>query len=70
MLRVSQKILNYMRRNRNFRVGDVMVITDVSPSTLRRLLCTLSEGGHLRITKPSPRFREREYLLLDEKVIL
>jgi DeoR/GlpR family transcriptional regulator of sugar metabolism len=64
--KMQAKAWNYMRRNRRFRIGDIMVITDISKSTLRRLLRKLIDNGQLTVAFPSRIFKDREYLLLND----
>ncbi|MCK9372602.1 MAG: hypothetical protein M0P91_05350 [Sulfuricurvum sp.] len=53
-----------MRRNRAFRVGDVMMILDVDKSFLMPIFRVLELAGYLELENGSETFGDRHYKLL------
>jgi len=44
----NQKVWNYMRRNRTFRIIDVMIITGISYETLKNIIWNLRAVGYIK----------------------
>ncbi len=62
---LQQRMWNYMRRNPNFRVGDISLVLDVKRTTLARYISALHRAQYLKKVSPrSVRFEETEYTLL------
>lgn len=47
----NQKVWNYMRRNRNFRITDVLIITGISYSALKNIIWSLRNVGYIKEIK-------------------
>lgn len=58
------KAWQYMRRNKHFRVGDVMMITDIKEQNLRVFLRGLLRSGHIKKAGNQTSFREKIYALI------
>ncbi|PLY08380.1 MAG: hypothetical protein C0625_01980 [Arcobacter sp.] len=59
-----QTIWNYMRRNRHFRMGDVMMVCDVSLGYLQKYIKVLEETEYIIHTNKNKRpYSNREYTL-------
>jgi len=57
----KQKVWTFMRRNRQFRVGDVMMILDVSKGFLMPIFRALELAGYLELETSSDNFNARHY---------
>lgn len=60
----TQTIWNYIRRNPNFRVSEVMIVCDVSIEYLRRFLNALEQAGYLKFSGKTKLYSSKEYRLL------
>ncbi len=59
-----QQAWEYMRRNRNFRVGDILLILDISEQMLGLMLRQLMQAGYLKKIKSERTFRDKQFKLL------
>lgn len=59
-----QQIWNYIRRNRHFRVGDVMMICEVNYDYMQKFLRFLQNAGYIRLETKSHPYSDRRYTLL------
>jgi hypothetical protein len=59
----SQRVWNYIRRNKNFTVEDVLILVDIEQKYLMRFLGTLVKMKYLVCSKKK-RIREREYRVI------
>lgn len=59
-----QKAWSYMRRNQNFRIGDILAILELSEGSLKLLVRQLHQTGYLMQVGISRDFRERQYRLV------
>lgn len=53
---LRQMIWNYMRRNRVFVIGDLMVITDAKYKYIREMMSTYEKAGYIKIIKKESSF--------------
>jgi len=44
---IKQRVWNYMRRNRMFRVKDIVAIMELKESTIRYIICNLEAAGYV-----------------------
>lgn len=58
-----QTVWNYMRRNRNFRAGDVLRICKISKDYFQTYLRSLMKAGYVEFTGKSNPFTNRQYKL-------
>jgi predicted transcriptional regulator len=61
---IIQSVWNYMRRNRNFRIGDLLMICGIKHSYLQRYVRFLELAEYVKRTSGSKPYSNREYLLL------
>jgi len=61
---VIQSVWNYIRRNRNFRIGDLIMICGIKHQYLQRYIRFLELAEYLKRTSGSKPYSNREYLLL------
>lgn len=59
-----QSIWNYIRRNRQFRVGDVMIICEVNYDYMQKFLRFLQNAGYIRHENKALPYSDRRYTLL------
>lgn len=59
----KQKIWAFMRRNRQFRVGDLMMILDVDQDFLMPIFRALELCGYMQLEAGTDTFRDRIYRL-------
>lgn len=59
-----QKMWNYLRRNRNFRFGDVMIICDIGFLYLKHVLKSLERSGYVKIVEKTKPYSNRRYTLV------
>ena len=50
-----------MGRNRIFRVGDPMVVLDMSQNTIKSIIWTYTQIGYIRLIKKTKKFEDRTY---------
>ncbi len=62
----KQKVWQFMRRNRAFRVGDLMVILEVKREFLKPLFWHLEEAGYLKLLQNDKDYKERIYQLVQD----
>lgn len=62
----KQKVWEYLRRNRSFRVGDVMALVNATQRYLKPLLWHLEKAGYLRLSSDADNYRERIYTMLKD----
>jgi len=60
----KQKVWQYIRRNRTFRVGDLMVVLDLKKQFLKPLFWHLREAGYLKLIEEPKEYRDRIYRLV------
>jgi len=60
----KQKVWDFMRRNRAFRAGDVMMILDVDKHFLMPIFRAFELAGYLELESGSETFNDRHYKLL------
>ncbi len=61
----TQKMWNFMRRNRNFRVADLMMIVDdIDKTYFAAYLNALKKAKYLQVTKKAVAVKDREYRLI------
>jgi len=44
---IKQRVWNYMRRNRMFRVKDIVAIMELKENTIRYIICNLEAAGYV-----------------------
>lgn len=59
-----QKTWNYMRRNKVFRIGDILTVLEVSEEGLKELIRQLNHVGYIKIVSKAKKFRDRKYKLI------
>lgn len=66
---VSKKQLawGYMRRNRTFHVGDLLMIIPMSNTMIRRVISGLVNQNLLRKENKSREMKERIYTLIEDR---
>lgn len=64
--RTSQKegVWRYMRRNRTFRVGDLLIVSSLAVDTLKPLLWHLHKSGYLELRNNEGKYTDRVYTLI------
>lgn len=62
----KQQMWGYMRRNRSFRVGDVMAVLELSMKFCKQTLWYLSETGYVRLENDAKRYEDRIYTLIND----
>lgn len=62
----KQQIWEFMRRNRQFRVGDLMMILEVKPQFLMNIIHSFELCGYVRLVTGSELFRDRIFLLKND----
>ncbi|MDD3465994.1 MAG: ArsR family transcriptional regulator [Campylobacterales bacterium] len=62
----KNQMWGYMRRNRSFRVGDVMSILDLSLAFCKQTLWYLSETGYVRLENDVKTYKDRIYTLVND----
>jgi len=60
----KQNVWAYMRRNRTFRVGDIMMLLELTQRYLKPILWHLEKAGYLTLTQDSGEYRDRIYTLV------
>ena len=60
---VKQKVWEYIRRNKRFRVGDLIIIFDLKLSYAKWLIWNFSKAGVIELIQDNKRFTERFYRL-------
>ncbi len=60
----------YMRRNRTFRVGDVMSITEIKVMNIKGFLYLLEKNGYIKRANKTRTFIDRIYVLLKDSGVL
>ena len=66
---LRQKVWNYMRRNRNFVIGDIMAITGIGYPNLRDMLKNYELAGYVKpISKEKPLTSNRYKLIKNSGV--
>lgn len=60
----KQVVWEYMRRNRQFRVGELMMVAEVGKEFLLPIFRALELAGYLALDESSDNFNERHYRLL------
>ena len=63
-IKKRQSIWNYIRRNRQFRVGDVMMICEVNYSYMQKFLRFLQKAEYIRHDNEYKPYTNRRYTLL------
>lgn len=66
----KQKVWGFMRRNRQFRAGDIMMILDVNSDFLLPIFRVLELAGYLELESGSQTFKDRHYKLVKDTGIL
>lgn len=61
---IRQKVWNYIRRNRTFRFGDVMAITEVTHSYLNNMLRPLKAIGYVKEIKREKPYSSTQFVLI------
>ena len=59
-----QKAWDYMRRNRTFRVGDLLVVLEISEGSLKSLVRQLSQAKYIVKSNRVQSFRDKEFRLV------
>ena len=59
-----QKAWDYMRRNRCFRIGDILVVLEISEGSLKSLVRQLSQAQYLVKSKSVQKFKDKEFRLV------
>lgn len=62
----KQKVWQYIRRNRTFRVGDLMVVLELNKQFLKPLFWHLQNAGYLRLIEDAKEYRDRIYQLIKD----
>jgi len=62
----KQQIWEFMRRNRQFRVGDLMMILELKPQFLMNIIHSFELCGYLKLVSGSELFRDRIFLLKND----
>ncbi len=63
-IRPRQTVWNYMRRNRQFRVGDIMMICEISQGYLQNFTKSLERAGYIKHENSYKPYSNRRYTLL------
>lgn len=63
----KQLAWGYMRRNRTFRVGDILIIVPMSTEMMRQLLFRLNAKELIRLENKAKKMKDRVYTLLEDK---
>lgn len=63
---LKQKIWNYMRRNKRFRVGDIMMILEVRDGTIRPLMWALESAKYIRLENEAKEYKDRTYTFIKD----
>ncbi len=63
---LKQKIWNYMRRNKRFRVGDIMMILEVRAGTIRPLMWALKSAQYIRLENEAQEYKDRIYTFIKD----
>lgn len=61
---IRQKVWNYIRRNRTFRFGDVIVITGVTYSYLNNMLRALKATGYIKELERVKPYNSTQFTLI------
>lgn len=62
----KQKAWEYMRRNKPFRAGDMMMILDLEKPFTKQLLWHLEKAGYVRLENDPEEYRDRAYTLMKD----
>ncbi len=60
----KQKAWEYMRRNKTFRVGDIMMLLGVSQTYMKTMCWALEHAGYLKLVADEGRYPDRVYRLV------
>lgn len=63
---LKQKVWNYMRRNKRFRVGDIMMILEVRDGTIRPIMWALESAKYIRIENEAQEYKDRIYTFVKD----
>jgi len=61
---VIQKVWNYIRRNRSFRIGDILILCGIKHNYLQKYIRFLELAKYVRRENGSKPYSNREYILL------
>ncbi|WP_320034826.1 hypothetical protein [Halarcobacter sp.] len=67
---IRQKMWNYMRRSRSFRLGDVLIICEPSLLYLQKYLATLLNAGYIKLVSKKKPLTDRVYVLVKNTGVL
>ena len=59
-----QNMWNYIRRNRQFRIGDVMMVCDVNYDYMQKFLKFLENASYINLKNEKKPYSSRVYVLL------
>ncbi|NOQ30019.1 MAG: hypothetical protein GQ570_02725 [Helicobacteraceae bacterium] len=59
----KQKLWNYMRRNRTFRVGDAVMILDLTAKYIKQILWQLENSNYVTLELQAKKYVDRIYKL-------
>jgi len=62
----KQRVWTYIRDNRNFRVGDILLIIEISQNTLSKILRELVRGGYIVKTVSPQKFLDKKFRLVKD----
>jgi len=65
-----QKSWEYMRRNRLFRAGNILMILEVSESGLKTLIRELLQAGYIKKVKMKQSFADKTYRLVRDTGVI
>ncbi|CUV65204.1 hypothetical protein BN3087_220021 [Sulfurovum sp. enrichment culture clone C5] len=62
----QHKAWQFMRRNRVFRCGDVMMVVDIKENNFRYFVKNLESGGYIKKMNKEKTFKNKTYILLKD----
>ena len=67
----KEKVWKYIRRNKLFRVGDVMTVLSLTQSYIKPVLWHLEMAGYIRLEEmKSKEYRDREYTMIKDTGVI
>lgn len=60
----KQKAWNFMRRNKRYRVGDMMCILELSESNTRVILSALQKRGYIMAVNKTRNLKDKEFIVV------
>jgi len=67
----KEKVWKYIRRNKLFRIGDVMVVLGLTQSYIKPVLWHLEMAGYIRLEEmKSKDYKDREYTMIKDTGVI